>query len=129
MKASEQYFHVVLIIMLYKVFVSLNSADEILVCGHSSFYPDTKNCSVCLAFNASYFPYLRIIRLKRMYKCYASSFPLQAYTSVRGAAPELKDNKDLAVLMNNVAFHSKLVDAPEKLLNEISDLSIFWLVT
>lgn len=50
---------------------------------------------------------------------------LQAYTSIRGAAPELKDNKDLAVLMNNVSFHSKLVDAPEKLLNEISDLSIF----
>lgn len=50
---------------------------------------------------------------------------LQAYTSVRGAAPELKDNRDLAVLMNNVAFHSKLVDTPERLLNEISDLSIF----
>ncbi|RMX61247.1 hypothetical protein pdam_00007400 [Pocillopora damicornis] len=47
---------------------------------------------------------------------------LQAYTSVRGAAPELKDNRDLAVLMNNVAFHSKLVDTPERLLNEISDL-------
>ncbi|KAM7436175.1 Nck-associated protein 1 [Porites harrisoni] len=50
---------------------------------------------------------------------------LQAYTSVRGASPELKENKDLAVLMNNVSFHSKLVDAPERLLNEISDLSIF----
>lgn len=50
---------------------------------------------------------------------------LQAYTSVRGASPELKDNRDLAVLMNNVAFHSKLVDASERLLNEISDLSIF----
>lgn len=50
---------------------------------------------------------------------------LQAYTSVRGAAPELKDNRDLAVLMNNVAFHSKLVDTPDKLLNEISDMSIF----
>lgn len=50
---------------------------------------------------------------------------LQAYTSIRGAAPELKENKDLAVLMNNVSFHSKLVDAPERLLNEISDLSIF----
>lgn len=60
------------------------------------------------------------------FKCYGFSFLLQAYTSVRGAAPELKDNKDLAVLMNNVAFHSKLVDAPERLLNETSDLSIFW---
>lgn len=51
---------------------------------------------------------------------------LQAYTSVRGTSPELKDNRDLAVLMNNVSFHSKLVDVPERLLMEVSDLSIFW---
>lgn len=50
---------------------------------------------------------------------------LQAYTSVRGTSPELKDNRDLAVLMNNVSFHSKLVDVPERLLMEVSDLSIF----
>lgn len=50
---------------------------------------------------------------------------LQAYTSVRGASPELKENRDLAELMNNIAFQSKLVDVPERLLNEISDLSIF----
>ena len=53
-------------------------------------------------------------------------YVLQAYTSVRGTSPELKDNRDLAVLMNNVSFHSKLVDVPERLLMEVSDLSIFW---
>ena len=31
MKATEQYFHVVLFIMQYKVFLTLTSADEILI--------------------------------------------------------------------------------------------------
>ena len=34
MKATEQYFPVVLFIMLYKVFLSFESMDEILKCGH-----------------------------------------------------------------------------------------------
>ena len=51
---------------------------------------------------------------------------LQAYTSVRGSSPELKDNRDLAILMNNVSFHSRLVDTQDDILNEVSDLSIFW---
>ena len=32
MKAIEEYFHVVLFIMLYKVVLIFNSVDEILVC-------------------------------------------------------------------------------------------------
>ena len=32
--ASEQYFHVVLFIMLYKVVLSFKSVDETLVCDH-----------------------------------------------------------------------------------------------
>ena len=36
MKAIEQYFHVVLFIMLYKVVVTFNSVDETLVCDHSN---------------------------------------------------------------------------------------------
>ena len=36
MKATEQYFPVVLFIMLYKVFLTLESMDETLTCGHSS---------------------------------------------------------------------------------------------
>jgi len=36
MKAIEQYFHVVLFIMLYKVVLALKSVDETLVCDHSN---------------------------------------------------------------------------------------------
>ena len=36
MKATEQYFPVVLFIMLYKVVLSLESVDEVLKCDHSS---------------------------------------------------------------------------------------------
>ena len=35
MKATEQYFPVVLFIMLYKVVLTFESLDEILNCGHS----------------------------------------------------------------------------------------------
>ena len=36
MKASEQYFPVVLFVVLYKVFLILESVDEILKCDHSN---------------------------------------------------------------------------------------------
>ena len=36
MKASEQYFPVMLFIMLYKVVLSLDSVDEIIKCDHSN---------------------------------------------------------------------------------------------
>ena len=36
MKAIEQYFHVVLFIMLYKVVLTFKSVDETLVCDHES---------------------------------------------------------------------------------------------
>ena len=36
MKATEQYFPVVLFIMLYKVVLTFESEDEILKCGHSN---------------------------------------------------------------------------------------------
>ena len=35
MKATEQYFSVVLFIMLYKVVLIFESVDEILKCDHS----------------------------------------------------------------------------------------------
>ena len=35
MKATEQYFAVVLFIMLYKVVLTFESVDEILKCNHS----------------------------------------------------------------------------------------------
>ena len=36
MKATEQYFHVVLFIMLYKVVLIFKSVAETLVCDHSN---------------------------------------------------------------------------------------------
>ena len=36
MKAIEQYFHVVLFIMLYKVVLAFESVDGALVCDHSN---------------------------------------------------------------------------------------------
>ena len=36
MKAPEQYFPVVLFIMLQNIILSLNSVDEILKCDHSN---------------------------------------------------------------------------------------------
>ena len=36
MKTTEHYFPVVLFIMLYKVFLSFASVDEILKCDHSN---------------------------------------------------------------------------------------------
>ena len=36
MKATEQYFHVVMFIMLYKVVLSFESVSEILKCDHSN---------------------------------------------------------------------------------------------
>ena len=36
MKAIEQYFHVVLFIMLYKVALTFKSVDKTLVCDHSN---------------------------------------------------------------------------------------------
>ena len=36
MKAIEQYFHVVLFIMLYNVVLTFKSVDETLVCDHSN---------------------------------------------------------------------------------------------
>ena len=35
LEAIEQYFHVVLFIMLYKVVLTFKSVDETLVCDHS----------------------------------------------------------------------------------------------
>jgi len=35
-KAVEQYFHVVLFIMLYKVVLTFKSVEETLVCDHSN---------------------------------------------------------------------------------------------
>ena len=50
MKATEQYFPVVLFIMLYKVVLTFESVDEILKCDHSneSYYISSNSLWYCL---------------------------------------------------------------------------------
>ena len=52
MKAIEQYFHVVLFIMLFKVVLSFTSVGKTLVCDHSN----ENNCAVlsCVLFIMMY---------------------------------------------------------------------------
>ena len=54
MKATEQYFPVVLFIMLYKVVLTFESVDEILKCDHSY-----------ASFIEQYLPVLLLIMLYR----------------------------------------------------------------
>ncbi|KAM6994069.1 nck-associated protein 1-like [Passerculus sandwichensis] len=50
-------------------------------------------------------------------------FRLQAYTSVAKAALPLSSNSDVGRAMSLVVFHTRLLDRPEELLDETSDLS------
>uniref|UniRef100_A0A8C3NKW7 Uncharacterized protein n=1 Tax=Geospiza parvula TaxID=87175 RepID=A0A8C3NKW7_GEOPR len=50
-------------------------------------------------------------------------FRLQAYTSVAKAALPLSSNGDVGRAMSLVVFHTRLLDRPEELLDETSDLS------
>ncbi|XP_039570631.1 nck-associated protein 1-like [Passer montanus] len=50
-------------------------------------------------------------------------FRLQAYTSVAKAALPLASNGDVGRAMSLVVFHTRLLDRPEELLDETSDLS------
>ena len=47
MQATEQYFNVVLFVMLYKVFLTFKSVDETLVCEHSN-----ESCWAVLPYDA-----------------------------------------------------------------------------
>ena len=50
MKATEQYFPMVLFIMLYKVVLTFESVDEILKCDHSNDYATEQHFPVhCLS--------------------------------------------------------------------------------
>ena len=50
MKAAEQYFPVVLFIMMYKVVLSFESVDEILKCDHSN-----ESCGAVLSCGAVHY--------------------------------------------------------------------------
>ncbi|XP_070597100.1 nck-associated protein 1-like isoform X1 [Erythrolamprus reginae] len=52
-------------------------------------------------------------------------FRLQAYTSVTKAPLQLRENHDLAKVMNLIVFHTKMLDSVEELIVETSDLSFF----
>ncbi|XP_060108145.1 nck-associated protein 1-like [Heteronotia binoei] len=52
-------------------------------------------------------------------------FRLQAYTSVNKAPLQLRENPDVAKVMNLIVFHTRMLDSLEELLLETSDLSIF----
>lgn len=52
-------------------------------------------------------------------------FRLQAYTSVSRYPVHLFDHRDLAVLMNMIVFHTKMVDFLDEMLLETSDLSLY----
>ena len=49
MKVTEQFFHAVLFIMLYKVVLTFESVDEILVCDHSN-----ERCQAVLSCSTVY---------------------------------------------------------------------------
>ena len=51
MKATEQYFPVVLFIMFYKVVLTFESVDEILKCDHSN----ESYCGAVLSFGTVYY--------------------------------------------------------------------------
>ena len=54
-------------------------------------------------------------------------FRLQAYTSVSRYPFQLIENhSNLATCMNTIVYHTKMVDYLDQMLNETSDLSIFW---
>ena len=57
MKATEQYFPVVLFIMLYKVVLTFEAQDEILWCHHSN---ETPSETVQQYFHFFFFLYLKV---------------------------------------------------------------------
>jgi NCK-associated protein 1 len=56
-------------------------------------------------------------------------FRLQAYCSVNRYPMHLFEHKDLAILMNMILFHTKMVDYLDEMITETSDLSLFWYVS
>uniref|UniRef100_A0A7M5XEU7 Nck-associated protein 1-like n=1 Tax=Clytia hemisphaerica TaxID=252671 RepID=A0A7M5XEU7_9CNID len=93
--------------------ISVCPEDESLIM--TDFVENLSACSV-KQIEAGEVPDLRGVRLDWM--------RLQAYTSIRGSVPELKENRELAVLMNTIILHTKLVDEQEEVVNDVADLSI-----
>ena len=81
MKATEQYFPVVLFIMLYKVFLAFDSVNEIQKCDHSneSFWFALSCDSVCLKGWARPWPSPVPLCLTSVYYCYISARSVTAW--------------------------------------------------
>ena len=70
MKATEQYFPVVLFIMLYKVVLTFESVDEILKCDHSN-----ESYRAVLSYSAIYYIYMYAVQHGYTFQvCEADSF-------------------------------------------------------
>ncbi|XP_076048024.1 nck associated protein 1 Hem isoform X3 [Oratosquilla oratoria] len=52
-------------------------------------------------------------------------FRIQAYSTQNRTGLQLRDNREMAALINQIVFHTKMVDYLDEMLNETSDLSIF----
>lgn len=53
-------------------------------------------------------------------------FRLQTNAASSKYTLNLEGRSDLAILMNTIVFHTKMVDYLDKVLQETSDLSVFW---
>lgn len=53
-------------------------------------------------------------------------FRLQAFSTANRPGLNLKVSRELAALINQIIFHTKMVDYLDEMLIETSDLSIFW---
>lgn len=53
-------------------------------------------------------------------------FRLQTNAASSKYPLNLDGRSDLAILMNTIVFHTKMVDYLDKVLQETSDLSVFW---
>ena len=54
-KAAEQYFPVVLLIVLYKVILTFECVDKILVCDHSDKWPTQhKYCETAVMYTGGF---------------------------------------------------------------------------
>ncbi|CAL4093232.1 unnamed protein product, partial [Meganyctiphanes norvegica] len=52
-------------------------------------------------------------------------FRLQAYSTANRSGLHLRENRELAALINQIVFHTKMVDYLDEMLVDTSDLSIF----
>ncbi|RWS03999.1 membrane-associated protein Hem-like protein [Dinothrombium tinctorium] len=94
--------------------VSMMPEDDSMIL--DSIYNTISNLSVKQVENNELFDF-RGLRL--------DWFRLQAYCSIHRYPMNLFDHRELAILMNMIVFHSKMVDYLDEMLIETSDLSVF----